>query len=201
MCSDTSEQAENRDHLIAFHQTGHLLTTEQKHFAIHQLKALFLSQEIIGYSNAFDAYSVSDPHPEGRGACLAMQRALKMACLKPDQISYINAHGTSTLKNDVMETKAVKKIFGKKAYEIPMSSTKSMIGHLISAAGAVEMVASIACARVGKIHPTLNVDNPDPECDLDYVAHTSRDHEIETILCNSFAFGGQNATIILRVWQ
>ncbi|MBU0728936.1 MAG: beta-ketoacyl-[acyl-carrier-protein] synthase family protein [Proteobacteria bacterium] len=155
--------------------------------------------EIVGYGNAFDAYSVSDPHPEGRGACFAMQRAFEMACLDPVQISYINAHGTSTLKNDVMETRAVRKIFGKHAGTIPISSTKSMIGHLISAAGAVEVIAGIACARVGKVHPTINLDNPDPDCDLDYVAHQSRDHEVEYLLSNSFAFGGQNATLILRI--
>lgn len=157
--------------------------------------------EIVGYGNAFDAYSVSDPHPEGRGACYAMQRALGMAGLQSAQISYINAHGTSTVKNDRMETKAVKKIFGKYAYTVPISSTKSMIGHLISAAGAVELIASIACAQASWIHPTVNLENPDHDCDLDYVAGKSRKSNLEYILSNSFAFGGQNATLIVRMAQ
>lgn len=157
--------------------------------------------EIVGYGNAFDAYSVSDPHPEGRGACFAMDRALATAGLLPEQVSSINAHGTSTLKNDVMETKAIKKIFGESAYSIPISSTKSMIGHVISSAGALELIAGVACANVGKIHPTINLENPDPDCDLDYVADECRDHDVEYILSNSFAFGGQNATLILRIEQ
>ncbi len=154
--------------------------------------------EIIGYGNSFDAYSVSEPHPEARGAHQAMSRAIKMAKIAPGQLSYINAHGTSTPKNDPVETLAIKKLLGNEAYRIPVSSTKSMIGHLISAAGAVEAVASIACANAGWIHPTINLENPDPACDLDYVPNCAREHEVEYFLNNAFAFGGQNAALVIR---
>ncbi|MCP4396150.1 MAG: beta-ketoacyl-[acyl-carrier-protein] synthase family protein [bacterium] len=154
--------------------------------------------EIAGYGNSFDAYSVSLPHPEGRGAVQAMERAIKMAGIFPQQLSYINAHGTATPQNDPVETLAIKKMLGPDAYNIPISSTKSMIGHLISAAGAVEAIASIACANAGWIHPTMNLDIPDPACDLDYVSNTMREHCVEYFLSNSYAFGGQNAALVFR---
>jgi len=154
--------------------------------------------EVVGYGNSFDAYSVSAPHPQGRGAYQAMSRAIQMAKITPDQLSYINAHGTSTPRNDPVETLAIKKLLGKEAYCIPVSSTKSMIGHLISAAGAVETVASIVCANAGQIHPTTNLENPDPACDLDYVPNSVREHKVEYFLNNAFAFGGQNAVLVIR---
>ena len=157
--------------------------------------------EIVGFGNSFDAHAISDPHPEGRGAVAAMSRALAMAGTSPDDISYINAHGTATPKNDPVETLAIKTLFGRKAYQIPVSSTKSMIGHLISAAGAVEAAASILCANAGWVHPTINLDNPDPDCDLDYVPGQARQHRIGHFLSNSFAFGGQNAAIVFRNWE
>ena len=156
--------------------------------------------EIVGYGNSFDAYAISDPHPKGRGAVAAMSRALALAAISPESISYINAHGTATLKNDPVETLAIKTLFGRNAYGIPVSSTKSMIGHLISAAGAVEAVASIVCANAGWIHPTINLDNPDPDCDLDFVPGQAREHRVGYFLSNSFAFGGQNATLVFRNW-
>ena len=156
--------------------------------------------EIVGYGNSFDAHAISDPHPEGRGAVAAMSKALALAAISPESISYINAHGTATLKNDPVETLAIKTLFGRKAYAIPVSSTKSMIGHLISAAGAVEAVASIVCANAGWIHPTINLDNPDPDCDLDFVPGQAREHRVGYFLSNSFAFGGQNATLVFRNW-
>lgn len=155
--------------------------------------------EIVGYGNAFDAYSVSDPHPEGLGAILAIDRALRTANLAPEDISYINAHGTSTTKNDRMETLAIKKVFGEQARNIPISSTKSMLGHLISAAGAVELIAAIICGREGMIHPTINLRHPDPDCDLDYVANHCRRQRVEYFLSNSFAFGGQNSALVCRL--
>ncbi len=157
--------------------------------------------EIVGYGNSFDAYAISDPHPAGRGAVAAMSKALAMAAISPERISYINAHGTATLKNDPVETLAIKTLFGRNAYGIPVSSTKSMIGHLISAAGAVEAVASIVCANAGWIHPTINLDNPDPDCDLDFVPGQAREHRVGYFLSNSFAFGGQNATLVFRNWE
>lgn len=155
--------------------------------------------EVSGYGNSFDAYGISEPHPEGEGALLAMQRALADAGLQPEDISYINAHGTSTPKNDVVETRAIRRLLGRHAERVPVSSTKSMIGHLISAAGAVELAAAILCAQAGWVHPTINLERPDPACDLDYVAEGARRVKVETILKNSFAFGGQNASLVIRM--
>jgi 3-oxoacyl-[acyl-carrier-protein] synthase II len=156
--------------------------------------------EIAGYGTSFDAHGISEPHPEGRGAFQAMSRALADAGLEASAIDSINAHGTSTPKNDIVETTAIKRLFGERAYRVPVSSTKSMIGHCISAAGAVEAVAAIGCMNAGWVHPTINLDEPDAGCDLDYVAHTARRHEQQYVLSNSFAFGGQNASLVIRRW-
>lgn len=155
--------------------------------------------EVMGYGNSFDAHAISEPHPEARGAVQAMRKALKMAGIGPEKISYINAHGTSTPKNDSTETLAIKTLFGKIAHEIPVSSTKSMIGHLISAAGAVEAIAAITCAGAGKVHPTVNLESPDELCDLDYVPGVAREHKVGYFLSNSFGFGGQNASLVFRM--
>ena len=125
--------------------------------------------------------------------------ALSDAGLQPEDISYINAHGTSTPKNDVVETRAIRRLFGPHAERVPVSSTKSMIGHLISAAGAVELAAAVLCAEAGWVHPTINLERPDPACDLDYVSEGARRMRVETILKNSFAFGGQNASLVIRM--
>lgn len=154
--------------------------------------------EVCGYGNSFDALGISEPHPEGRGAVQAMQRALADAALLPRQIDFINAHGTGTPKNDPVETLAIKRVFGEHAHHMPVCATKSMIGHLISAAGAVEAVAAIIGLRGGWVHPTVNLDDPDPACDLDYVPHVSRDWPASIVMSNSFAFGGQNASVIFR---
>ena len=122
------------------------------------------------------------------------------AGVEPSAIDCINAHGTSTPKNDIVETTAIKRLFGEHAYRVPVCSTKSMIGHCISAAGAVEAVAAIGCMNAGWVHPTINLDEPDEGCDLDYVAHTARRHEQQYVLSNSFAFGGQNASLVIRRW-
>ncbi|OVE72178.1 hypothetical protein BVX93_02180, partial [bacterium B13(2017)] len=154
--------------------------------------------EILGYGNSFDAYSISDPHPEGIGALIAMEKAIKMSGISIDELSYINAHGTSTPKNDIMETIAIKRLLGDYAYKVPISSTKSMIGHLISAAGAVETLAALICANNSIIHPTINLRNPDPRCDLDYIPNQYREHKVKYFLKNSFAFGGMNASLLLK---
>jgi len=154
--------------------------------------------EVCGYGNSFDALGISEPHPEARGAVQAMERALASAGLRPEQVDVINAHATSTPKNDPVETLAIKRVFGEHARRIPVCATKSMIGHLISAAGAVEAVASVVGLRGGWVHPTLNLDEPDPACDLDYVPHEARHWPASIVLSNSFAFGGQNASIIFR---
>ena len=156
--------------------------------------------EIVGYGTSFDAHGISEPHPEGRGAFQAMKRAIDDARVEPGAIDSINAHGTSTPKNDLVETLAIKRLLGPRAYQVPVSSTKSMIGHLISAAGAVETVAAIACMKADWVHPTINLDEPDEACDLDYVANVARRHPQQYVLSSSFAFGGQNASILLRHW-
>lgn len=154
--------------------------------------------EVCGYGNSFDAFGISEPHPEARGAAQAMERALASAGLRPDEVNVINAHGTSTPKNDLVETLAIKRVFGNHARRIPVCATKSMIGHLISAAGAVEAVAAITGMRGNWVHPTINLDDPDPACDLDYVPHEARKWPTSIVLSNSFAFGGQNASVIFR---
>ena len=154
--------------------------------------------EIRGYGASFDAHGISEPHPAGRGAFQAMSRALAEAQVDPGRIDCINAHGTATPKNDPVETLAIKRLFGRRAYEIPVCATKSMIGHLIAAAGAVEAIAAIAGMKAGVVHPTINLDHRDPACDLDYVPHTARNHFQRFVLSNSFAFGGQNASLVLR---
>ncbi len=152
--------------------------------------------EIIGYGSTCDAYHVSAPSPGGEGAARSMQMALASAGIQPDDVDYINAHGTSTQLNDVSETQAIKAVFGEHAYRIPISSTKSMVGHLLGAAGAIEAVASIQTIRTGTIHPTINYEFPDPQCDLDYVPNQARRADVRVVLSNSFGFGGHNVTLV-----
>jgi 3-oxoacyl-[acyl-carrier-protein] synthase II len=154
--------------------------------------------EIAGFGNSFDAHGISEPHPEGRGAHQAMTRALADAGIGPKRIDAVNAHGSSTPKNDVMETLALKRLLGERAKRVPVISTKSMIGHLIAAAGAVEAVAAILGMAGGWVHPTINLEEADPACDLDYVPGEARKHDQEYVLSNSFGFGGQNAALVIR---
>jgi len=154
--------------------------------------------EIAGYGNGFDAWGISEPHPEGRGAYQAMALAVKEAGIAVAEIDCINAHGTSTPKNDSVETLAIKRLLGDRAHRVPVCATKSMIGHLISAAGAVEAIAAILCMQSGWLHPTINLENPDPLCDLDYVPSRARRFRHSVTLSNSFGFGGQNASIVLK---
>jgi 3-oxoacyl-[acyl-carrier-protein] synthase II len=154
--------------------------------------------ECAGYGSSFDAFAVTQPEPEGRGAIQSMREALKDARLSPDDIDYISAHGTSTPLNDLMETVAVKKLFGTRAAKVPMSSIKSMVGHLIGAAGALEALVSVLVIRDGVLPPTINYENRDPECDLDYVPNEAREMRVRTVLSNSFGFGGQNASLVIR---
>ena len=153
--------------------------------------------EVVGYGFSGDAHHVTAPHPEGKGAVSAMQMALRSAQLNPEQIDYINAHGTSTSANDTMETKAIKKVFGDYAKNgLMVSSTKSMCGHLLGAAGGIEAAFLALTLRDGVIPPTINLDNPDPECDLDYVPHTAREKKVNYVMSNSFGFGGGNGCLI-----
>jgi 3-oxoacyl-[acyl-carrier-protein] synthase II len=153
--------------------------------------------EILGYGNALDAYAITEPHPQGAGALSAMQRALCDAGLTSHAIDAVNAHGTSTPKNDPAETAALRTLLGERARSVPVVSTKSMIGHLISAAGAVEAIAAFACMNADKIHPTINLTEPDPACDLDYVPEGAREVVQRVVLSCSYGFGGMNAALVL----
>jgi len=154
--------------------------------------------EIVGYSATSDAFHLTQPLPNGDGAARALRLALKRADLSPGDIDYINAHGTATLLNDRTETHAIKSVFGEYAYRIPVSASKSMIGHLLGAAGSIEAVICILAINNGIIPPTINLTHPDPECDLDYVPNQARQVKIETALSNSFGFGGHNSVLIFR---
>jgi 3-oxoacyl-[acyl-carrier-protein] synthase II len=154
--------------------------------------------EILGYGATADAFHVTQPLENGEGAARAMQIAIKRSGVKPEEIDYINAHGTSTQLNDAMETKAIKTAMGEYAYKVPISSTKSMTGHLIGCAGAIEPAICIMTILNGVIPPTINYENPDPACDLDYVPNTARKAEVNIALTNSFGFGGHNSVLILK---
>lgn len=154
--------------------------------------------EIIGYGASSDAYHITQPSEDGMGASKAIQMALRKAGVAPTEIDYINAHGTSTPLNDKVETMAIKTVFGDHAYHIPVSSTKSMTGHLIGSAGAIEAAACVMAIENGIIPPTINLTHPDPECDLDYVPNVARQAKITTTVSNSFGFGGHNSVLIFR---
>ncbi len=154
--------------------------------------------ELVGYGNTADANHLTAPAPEGEGAARCMKMALRSAGMRPEDISYINAHGTSTPQGDVCETQAIKSVFGDHAKKLAVSSTKGATGHLLGAAGAAEMALCAKALQLQIAPPTLNLDNPDPQCDLDYVPHTARAMKIEAIANNSFGFGGHNATIIAK---
>jgi len=152
--------------------------------------------ELVGYGSTADAYRITDTHPEGRGAAACITMALEDAGLGLTDIHYINAHGTSTSVNDRVESLAIKKVFGEQAYRIPVSSTKSMMGHLIAAAGATELIVCLLAIRDGLLPPTINYETPDPDCDLDYVPNKVREGKVAYALSNSFGFGGQNISLI-----
>ncbi len=153
--------------------------------------------EVLGHSASSDAFHVAALDPEGKGAMRSMKWALEDAHLNPEDIDYINAHGTSTQANDSTETMAIKRIFGEEAYNIPISSTKSMMGHALGASGAIEIIACVMSLVEQVIHPTINYETPDPACDLDYVPNVARQAKLNRVLSNSFGLGGQNASIVL----
>lgn len=155
--------------------------------------------EVLGYGVSNDIYHMIAPDPEGEGAALAVRQALISAQVSIEEVDYINAHGTSTPLGDVAETRTIKAVFGKRAYDIPISSTKSMIGHMMGATGAVEAIACVMSMQEGIIHPTINYETPDPECDLDYVPQKARRAEVRVAVSNSFGLGGQNAVLVLGV--
>jgi 3-oxoacyl-[acyl-carrier-protein] synthase II len=154
--------------------------------------------ELVGTGMTCDAFHITSAHPDGKGAAQAMTTALNSAGLNIEDVDYINAHGTATQVNDAIETKAIKAVFGERARQLPVSSTKSMTGHAIGAAGALEAVACIMALNANVIPPTINLDTPDPACDLDYVPHHAREKELNVVMSNSFAFGGQNSVLIFK---
>ncbi|MCS7272834.1 MAG: beta-ketoacyl-ACP synthase II [Fimbriimonadales bacterium] len=162
-----------------------------------QARGARIYAEVLGYGATADAYHVTQPDPEGDGAARAMRKALQDAGLQPTDIDYINAHGTSTRYNDAKETLAIKRVFGEYAYQLPVSSTKSVTGHLLGAAGAVETAACILALQHQTIPPTINYEHPDPECDLDYVPNTPRPAKLRYVMNNSFGFGGHNSVLVL----
>jgi 3-oxoacyl-[acyl-carrier-protein] synthase II len=155
----------------------------------------------VGYGATSDAYHITAPVEGGNGAARAIVVALNKAGMSPDELDYINAHGTSTQLNDAAETNAIKTALGSHAYKVPISSTKSMLGHLMGAAGAVEAIVAVLTIREGIIHPTINYHHPDPVCDLDYVPNVARKAKVRTAISNSFGFGGHNACVAFRKYE
>ncbi|WP_009631537.1 beta-ketoacyl-ACP synthase II [Synechocystis sp. PCC 7509] len=185
----------DRDGFVMGEGAGILLLEELGH-ALSRGARIYA--EIIGYGLTCDAYHMTSPVPGGEGAARAIQLALKDAGLNPEQVNYINAHGTSTGANDPTETAAIKKALGDAAYKVAISSTKSMTGHLLGGSGGIEAVATVMAIANDKIPPTINLENPDPECDLDYVPNHSRDLKVDVALSNSFGFGGHNVTLAFK---
>ena len=185
----------NRDGFVMGEGAGIVVLETLEHA---QARGAKIYAEFLGYGATDDAFHMTAPHPEALSAIKAMQRAIEDSEIPADEIDYINAHGTSTDLNDKIETMAIKKVFGDRAYKIPVSSTKSMTGHLLGAAGGMELIATLICMENGFIHPTINYETPDPDCDLDYVPNMPRKTQINCALSNSLGFGGHNAVIVVR---
>ncbi len=185
----------DRDGFIIGEGSGILVLEELEHA---RKRGAEIYCELIGYGMSGDAYHITSPAPEGEGAGRCMESVLKDAAIASEEVDYINAHGTSTKFNDELETMAIKKLFKDHAFKLAVSSTKSMTGHLLGAAGGVEAVISVLAMHNNIIPATINLDNPDPECDLDYVPHTARETEVNCVLSNSFGFGGTNACLLFR---
>ncbi len=184
-----------RDGFIMSEGAGILVIEELQHARARGARIL---AELAGYGATDDAYHITAPDPSGEAPADSMKIAIKDAGLGPDDIDYVNAHGTSTQLNDKSETLAIKKVFGEHAHKLAISSTKSMVGHMLGAAGAAEIIASILCMNKGMVHATVNYQVPDPDCDLDYVPNNPRKMEVDTFISNSLGFGGHNATLVVR---
>jgi len=185
----------DRDGFVVAEGSGIVILEELEHATKRGAK---IYAEMAGYGYNGDAYHITAPCPDGDGFIRCIRMALKDALLSPDDVDYINAHGTSTKMNDYIETLSIKEVFKEKAYKTPVSSTKSMTGHLLGAAGAIESIFSVLSIRDQVCPPTVNYENPDPECDLDYVPNTARNHAINVVLSNSFGFGGTNSVLVFR---
>jgi 3-oxoacyl-[acyl-carrier-protein] synthase II len=188
----------NRDGFVVAEGAG-ILILEELQFALKRKARIY--GELIGYGYTGDAYHITAPSPDGDGAIRCMKMAMKDAGLKPEDVDYINAHGTSTSLNDITETLAIKTVFGDHAQKIPISATKSMTGHLLGAAGSTEAIFTILAIRDGIMPPTINYEEPDPQCDLDYVPNVARRKPIKIAMSNAFGFGGTNATLVFKKYE
>jgi 3-oxoacyl-[acyl-carrier-protein] synthase II len=188
----------DRDGFVAGEGAGIVVLENAEHA---RRRGARIYAEIVGYGMTSDAYHMTAPDPDGDGARRAMQAALKDGELRPEDVGYINAHGTSTPYNDKTETLAIKQVFGEHARRLAVSSTKSMIGHLLGAAGGVEAVVTVLALQQGVLPPTINYEKPDPDCDLDYVPNAARKTEVDAAISNGFGFGGTNATLAFRRWR
>ena len=187
-----------RDGFVIAEGAGILVLEELTHA---QKRGAKVYAELIGYGATCDAYHMTAPSPDGEGAETCMKLALEDANIAPNEVDYINAHGTSTPLNDVVETKAIKKVFGEHAYKLMVSSTKSMTGHLLGGAGGLEAVITVKALETGIVPPTINLEEPDPECDLDYVPNQARRANIKVAMSNAFGFGGTNACLVFKKWE
>jgi 3-oxoacyl-[acyl-carrier-protein] synthase II len=187
---------QDRDGFVSSEGAGIVVLESLEHA---QARGARIYAELLGYGQSSDAYHITQPHPEGLGARLAMQNALRDAQLNPEQIQYLNAHGTSTPAGDLAETQAIRSVFSSANDHLWVSSTKSMLGHMLGAAGSVELIISALALHNQAVPPTINLDQPDPACDLDYVPHIARDASLSNILSNSFGFGGTNVSLIVGV--
>ncbi len=188
----------DRDGFVLSDGAGVLVLEELEHA---KRRGARIYAELIGYGMSADAYHMTQPPEGGEGAARCMRNALRDAGINADQVDYINAHGTSTPAGDIAETRAIKTVLGNHAYSTPISSTKSMTGHMLGAAGGIEAIFSVLALRDQVIPPTINLDNPDPECDLDYVPHTAREARLDIVMSNSFGFGGTNGTLIFKKYN
>ena len=188
----------NRDGFIIGEGAGIVVLEELEHALA---RGANIYAEIVGYGSTGDAFHITAPAPEGEGGARAMKKAIEDGDIAPEEVDYINAHGTSTPYNDRYETSAIKKVFGSHAYQLAVSSTKSMTGHLLGAAGGIEAIFSVLAIKEGILPPTIHLETPDPECDLDYVANEARKQDIRVAISNSLGFGGHNATIAFRKYE
>ena len=184
----------DRDGFVLSEGAGIVVLEELEHA---RKRGARIYAEMLGVGSTADAHHITAPHPSGAGAAMAMRIALKDAKLNPEDVQYVNAHGTSTELGDAAETKAIKQVFGEYARRLAVSSTKSMIGHLLGASGGVELIACVQSIRTGVVHPTINYRTPDPECDLDYVPNTAREMPVRRAISNSFGFGGHNCCLVV----
>jgi 3-oxoacyl-[acyl-carrier-protein] synthase II len=202
-CNDEPERASRpfdalRDGFVMGDGAGILVLEALEHA---QARGATIHAELVGYAATDDASHITLPAPGGRGAAASMRLALADAGLQIDDVGYINAHGTSTPPNDRAETEAIKTVFGDRAHKVPVSSTKSMTGHMLGAGGGVEAIACVRALQEGILPPTINYEHPDPDCDLDYVPNKARKANADVAMSNSFGFGGHNATIVLKRWD